>query len=168
MVIVLGQQHSFSTHVKVSKVCDRKCIDPRENSNPQRSDSDCLQIAECSNHLSYRGQTFAVPCFLILALDESIGSFIHNTSNNDGRKWKYIWPKSLGTQAFWNEGILQKSVFPNNKYHTDRVSHWHAILYAILNCQLFLYIVSTWSSVSKWAIFVVFFAWSKFWLRLRS
>ena len=158
----------FDSCESVEGFWDRKCIDLRENSISQRSDSDCLRIAECSNHLSYQGQTFAVPCFLILALDETIGSFIHNSSNNDGRKWKYIWPKSLGTQAFWNEGILQKSIFPNNNYHTDCVSHWHVFLYAILNCQPFLYIVSTWSSVSKCAIFVVFFAWGKFWLRLRS
>ena len=58
-----GQQHSFSTHErmflwKCQSFWDRKCLDLRGIRTPN------LRIhAECSNHLSYQGQTFAVPCF---------------------------------------------------------------------------------------------------------
>ena len=49
--------------VKVSKVLRQKLSRPERDSNPN------LRIhAECSNHLSYQGQTFAVPCFWTLAL----------------------------------------------------------------------------------------------------
>ena len=57
------QQHSFSTHervflLKCHSFWDRKCLDLRETRTPN------LRIhAECSNHLSYQGQTFVVPCF---------------------------------------------------------------------------------------------------------
>ena len=57
-----GQQHSFSTHKrmflwKCQSFWDRKCLDLRGTGIPN------LRIhAECSNHLSYQGQTFAVPC----------------------------------------------------------------------------------------------------------
>ena len=45
--------------VTVSKFWDRKCLDLRGTRTPN------LRIlAECSNHLSYQGQTFADPCFL--------------------------------------------------------------------------------------------------------
>ena len=68
LLAVHGQQHSFSTHEqmflwKCQSFWDRKCLDLRGTRNPN------LQIhAKCSNHLSYQGQTFAVPCFLTLAL----------------------------------------------------------------------------------------------------
>ena len=60
---VRGQQHSFSTHVRVflwkcQSFWDRKCIDLRGTRTPN-----LLIHAECSNLLSYQGQTFAVPCF---------------------------------------------------------------------------------------------------------
>ena len=63
MLTVRGQQHSFSTHERVflrkcQSFWDRKCLDLRGTGTPN------LRIhAECSNHLSYQGQTFAVPCF---------------------------------------------------------------------------------------------------------
>ena len=42
---------------------DRKCLDLRGTRTPS------LRIhAECSNHLSYQGQTFIIPCFWMLAL----------------------------------------------------------------------------------------------------
>ena len=48
---------------KVSKFLRQKCLDPGGTRTPN------LRIhAECSNHLSYRGQTFAIPCFGTLAL----------------------------------------------------------------------------------------------------
>ena len=63
-----GQQHSFSTQErmflwKCRSFWDRKCLDLRGTRTPN------LRIhAECSNHLGYQGQTFADPCFWILAL----------------------------------------------------------------------------------------------------
>ena len=68
MVTVGGQQHSFWTHEwmflwKCQSFWDRKCLKLRETQTPN------LRIhAECSDRLSYQGQTFAVPCFWILAL----------------------------------------------------------------------------------------------------
>ena len=68
MLTVRGQQHSFSTHERLSlwkcqSFWDRKCFDLRGTRTPN------FRIhAECSNLLSYQGQTFAVPYFLILAL----------------------------------------------------------------------------------------------------
>ena len=62
MLTVRGQQHSFSTHErmylwKCQSFWDRKCLDMRGTRTPN------LRIhVECSNHLSYQGQTFAVPC----------------------------------------------------------------------------------------------------------
>ena len=60
---VHGQQHSFSTHEWVSlwkcqSFWDRKYLDLTGTRTLN------LRIhAECSNLLSYQGQTFAVPCF---------------------------------------------------------------------------------------------------------
>ena len=60
---VCGQQHLFSTHErmflwKCQSFWGRKCLELRGTRTPN------LRIhAECSNHLSYQGQTFAVPCF---------------------------------------------------------------------------------------------------------
>ena len=57
------KQHSFSKHEhmflrKCQRFWDRNCLDLRGTRTPN------LRIhAECSNHLSYQGQTFAVPCF---------------------------------------------------------------------------------------------------------
>ena len=68
MLTARGQQHSFSTHERVFlgkclSFWDRKCLDLRGTRTPN------LRIhAECSNLLSYQGQTFAVPCCWILAL----------------------------------------------------------------------------------------------------
>ena len=48
---------------KCRRFRDRKCLDLRGTRTPN------LRIhAECSNYLSYQGQTFAVPCIGILAL----------------------------------------------------------------------------------------------------
>ena len=60
---VRGQQHSFSTHVRVflwkcQSFWDRKCLELRGTRTPN-----LLINAQCSNLLSYQGQTFAVPCF---------------------------------------------------------------------------------------------------------
>ena len=63
MLTVRGQQHSFSTHDRVflwkcQSFWDRKYLDLRGTRTPN------LRIhAECSNLLSYQGQTFAVPWF---------------------------------------------------------------------------------------------------------
>ena len=68
MLAVRRQQHSFSTHErmflwKCQSFWDRKCLYLRGTRTPN------LRIhAECYNHLSYQGQTFAVPFFLTLAL----------------------------------------------------------------------------------------------------
>ena len=66
MLTVHGQQHSFSTHERVflwkcQRFWDRKWFDLRRTRTPN------LRIhAECSNLLSYQGQTFVVPpCFSI-------------------------------------------------------------------------------------------------------
>ena len=69
MLTVCGQQHSFSTHErmflwKCQSFWDRKCHDLRKTRTLN------LRIhAECSNHLSHQGQTFAVPCCWTLALE---------------------------------------------------------------------------------------------------
>ena len=63
LLTVRGQQHSFSTQErmflwKCQSFWDRKCLDRGGTRTAN------LRIhAECSNHLSYQGQTFAVPCF---------------------------------------------------------------------------------------------------------
>ena len=63
LLTVRKQQHSFLTHermflCKCQSFWDRKCLDLKGNQTLN------LRIhAECSNHLSYQGQTFAVPCF---------------------------------------------------------------------------------------------------------
>ena len=63
-----GQHQSFSIHEqmflwKCRSFRDRKFLDLRGTRTPS------LRIhAECSNHLSYQGQTSAVPCLWILAL----------------------------------------------------------------------------------------------------
>ena len=68
MFTVRGQQHLFWTHErmllwKCQSFWDRKCLDLRGTRTVK------LRIhAECSNHLSYQGQTFAVPRCWILAL----------------------------------------------------------------------------------------------------
>ena len=63
MLTVRGQQHSFSTHERVflwkcQSYWDRKCVDLRGTRTPNLRIHD-----ECSNLLSYQGQTFAVLCF---------------------------------------------------------------------------------------------------------
>ena len=68
MLTVRGQQHSWSTHAraffwKCQSFWDRKCLDLRGTRIPN-----LWTHAECSNLLSYQGQTFAVPCFWILDL----------------------------------------------------------------------------------------------------
>ena len=45
--------------------------------------------------------------------------------------------------------------FPNDKQITLDTD-WYAIQYMILNCQLFLCVVSTWSSMSKLMISLIF------------
>ena len=81
MLTVRGQQHSFSTHGRVflgkfQGFWDRKCLDLRGTRTPN------LRIhAECSNLLSYQGQTFAVPCCWILALAVQIFLSKVNTWN---------------------------------------------------------------------------------------
>ena len=68
MLTVRWQQHSFSTHKvgflwKCQSFWDRKCLDLRWTRSPN------LRIhVECSNHLSYQAQAFAVPYCWILAL----------------------------------------------------------------------------------------------------
>ena len=68
MLTVRWQQNSFSTHErmflwKCQSFWDRKCLDLRGTRTHN------LRIhAEYSNHLSYQGQTCAVPYFWILAL----------------------------------------------------------------------------------------------------
>ena len=68
MLTVRGQQHSYSTHKlvflwKCQSFWDRKYLDLRATLYPN------LRIhAECFDHLTYQGQTFAVPCFWTLAL----------------------------------------------------------------------------------------------------
>ena len=68
MLTMRGQQHLILTHERVflwkcQRFWDRKCFDLRGTWTPN------LRIhAECSNILTYKGQTFAVQCFWILAL----------------------------------------------------------------------------------------------------
>ena len=60
LLTVRGQQHSFSTH---GRMFLWKCRRQKRSRTPN------LRIhAECSNHLSYQGQIFVVPCIWILAL----------------------------------------------------------------------------------------------------
>ena len=76
MLIMCGQQHSFLTHKrmflwKCRRFKDRKCIKLRRARTPN------LRIhAKWSNHLSYQGQTFAVPCNWMMALVVIINKFI--------------------------------------------------------------------------------------------
>ena len=60
MLTVRGQQHSFSTHERVfcKSFWDRKCRDLRGTRT-----SIHRTLAECSNHLGYKGQAFVVPFF---------------------------------------------------------------------------------------------------------
>ena len=68
MLTVRRQQHSFSTHErmflgKCQSFWDRKCLYLSGTRTPN------LRIhVGCSSHLSYQGQTFAVPCCWILVL----------------------------------------------------------------------------------------------------
>ena len=85
MLTVHGQQHSFLKHEqmflwKCQSFWDRNCLDLRGTRTPN------LQVhAECSNHLSYQGQTFAVPCFLYWL-------------------WQYRYFNSLGPcDAIWRQ-----------------------------------------------------------------
>ena len=63
MLILRGQQHSFSTHERMflwkrQSFWERKSLHLRGTRNPN------LWIrVECSNHLSYRGQIFAAHVF---------------------------------------------------------------------------------------------------------
>ena len=63
LLTVCGQQHSFSNHERMFfwkcwNLLYRKCLNLRWTRIPN------LRFhAEISNHLSYQGQTFAVPCF---------------------------------------------------------------------------------------------------------
>ena len=54
--------HTDGCSCESVKVLRQQKYRPEVDSSPQPSDS-----CECSNHLSYQGQTFAVLCFLILA-----------------------------------------------------------------------------------------------------
>ena len=80
MLAVHGQQHSFSTHERVflwksQSFWDRKCLDLRGTWTPN------LRIhAECSNLLSYQGQTFAALCRYIYQLRRCIFRYIHCSS----------------------------------------------------------------------------------------
>ena len=68
MLTGCGQQDSFLRHEqmffwKCQSFWEKKCLYLRETRTPN------LWInAECSDHLSYQGQTFAVPCFYIYPL----------------------------------------------------------------------------------------------------
>ena len=81
MLTVHGQQHSFSTHErmflwKCQSFWDRKSLDLRGTRTPN------LGIhAECSNHLSYQGQTFAVRVVVYISrnLDDSLTFFINDS-----------------------------------------------------------------------------------------
>ena len=65
---VRGQQHSFWTHEWMF-LWKCKRWGWQKMSRPEGTRTPKLQIhATCFNHLSYQGQTFAVPCIWILAL----------------------------------------------------------------------------------------------------
>ena len=103
MLTVRGLRHSFSTHErmflwKCQSFWDRKCLDLRGTRTPK------LWIhAECSNHLSNQGQTFAVPYFLskvsnstlVFVYLSTISLFVHHTYGRYSqwllcKIWKYV------------------------------------------------------------------------------
>ena len=76
MLTVRGQRHLFSIHERVflwkcQSFWDRKCLDLRGTRTPNLRNH-----AECFNYLSYQGQTFIVPCFLIIYLNSHRGKNI--------------------------------------------------------------------------------------------
>ena len=93
MLTVHRQQHSFSTHERMflwkrQSLWDRKCLDLRGSQTPN------LRIhAECSNHLSYRGQIFAVPCCWILALAVETWSSLNSTWLRRRGEWPLLLAK---------------------------------------------------------------------------
>ena len=67
---------------------DRNCLDLRGYQTPN------LRIhAECSNHLSHRGQIFAVPCCWILALAVEIWSSLNSTWLRRRGEWPLLLAK---------------------------------------------------------------------------
>ena len=77
---------------KVSKYLRLIMSRPREDLNPQSSDSCWLLY-----HLSYRGQTFAFPCFEILTLMVSILLFAKLTFEFSNATCNYLSASKLTT-----------------------------------------------------------------------
>ena len=117
-------QHSFSTQErmflwKCQSFWDRKCLDLKGTRTPK------LRIhAECSNHLSYQGQIFAVPCFLILALAEPIYIYIYIYI------YKYIYishiymclPDPVHRNAIISPSTSQRQMYTSSHWHVSLVS----------------------------------------------
>ena len=89
--------------VKVSKFWDRKCLNLKGTRTPN------LRIhAECSNLLSYQGQTFAVPCFITWQ-DRYFWSKVNIWNVNCARATAFIhgcwWPSNARSQGISSHGI---------------------------------------------------------------
>ena len=114
MLTVCGQQHSFSTHERVylwkcQSFWDREYLDLKGTRTPN------LRIhAECSNILSYQGQTFASPCFWTLAVAVQIFLSKVNIWNvNCARATAFIFDKWTGVlvkeSKIWDKKCLDLS-----------------------------------------------------------
>ena len=126
ILTVRGHQHSFSTHERVflwkcQRFWDRKCLNLRRTRTPN------LRIhAECSNLLSYQGQTFAVPCFLTLALAVDIFSSKANIWNVDcARATAFIFDTRTGALVKMSKICdrkcldLRRTRIPNLRIHAE-------------------------------------------------
>ena len=118
-VNIWGQQHSFSTHEQMFLW---KCLDLKETRTPNLRIHD-----EYSNHLSYHGQTFAAPCFWILALAVKIFFKVKLTFQMltlCGQQHSFSTHKRLCMwkwQSFWDRKCLdlRRTWTPNLRIHTE-------------------------------------------------
>ena len=125
MLTVRGQRHSFSTHERVflwkcQSFWNWECLDLSGTRTPD------LRIhAECSDHLKYQGQTFAVPCFWILVLAVKIFlSKVNIWDVNCARATAFIFWHTNGcscesVKRFWDKKCLdlRGTRTPNLRIH---------------------------------------------------
>ena len=119
----------FSTHElmwKCQSFWDRKCLDLKWTRTPN------LQIhAECSNHLSYQGQTFAAPCFFktsssCIVIFEVKLTFERLTAH--GQQYSFSTHERMfmwKCQSYWHRKSLNLrwARTPNLRIHAECSSH---------------------------------------------
>ena len=108
---------SLSLSLNVSKFLGQKMSRPEGDSNPN------LRIhAECSNHLSYRGQTFATPCF---------GGILQRMYHYVLRIVKWFQPKFTGqmiTYNYWDWSYFMVVKGPLAINHSKPYGHINSTL----------------------------------------